>query len=412
MLLDAQDKPLLPAMLYTDPRGLEQSDRLARDMNPMYIAGITGAYPNPMYSLPKLMWVMENRPDIWAKVKHVMLTADYVAFCLSGQRQIDASLAARTMALDIAKCDWSDVMLNAVGIRREIMPPVVASGTPIGNILPKLAEELGLPKSVQIISGCHDQIAACVGAGVLHSGMAADGSGTTQCITPVYDGIPDTERIQHGRYAVIPFVNPNEYASYAFFFTGGAMLKWYRDEVMGRVGDGNFYSEMNARLCDAPTGLLALPHFAGAGTPYMNPTAHGAILGLNVHTTAAEIYRGLMEGVAYEMRMNLEELARADIHIDRLMASGGGARSAEWLQIKADVLNTPMTALQTSLCGTLGCIMLSGRACGAYASLEEGAGVFVRKGKEYLPRPEFVRRYDEIFERYKRVYAAVSGVYA
>lgn len=407
VLLDESDAPLMLSMLYTDPRGTEQSDRLAAEMGDMRVASITGAYPNPMYSLPKLMWIAENRPDILEKTKHIMLVQDYVVFRLSGERQIDASLAARTMAMDLARQDWNGEMLRHARVRPEMLPRIVPSGTVAGEILPSLAEKLGLPGKIQIVSGCHDQIAACIGAGVLRPGMAADGSGTVQCITPVYRGIPDAERIQQGRYAVVPFVHPGEYVSYAFSFTGGALLKWFRDEMMKRPGDSAFYEEMNAAVPSSPTGMLVLPHFAGAGTPYMDPAAEGAIVGLKIGTTAQDLYRAMMEGVAYEMRVNMECLARAGVAVDGLMASGGGARSVQWLQIKADVLNTPITTLGTAQCGTLGSIILSGHACGAYASLEEGAQVFVHPGRVFEPRPEVRAQYDEIYARYKNLYQAV-----
>ena len=158
---------------------------------------------------------------------------------------------------------------------------------------------------------------------------------------------------------------------------------------------------------DEPTGLLVLPHFAGAATPYMDTGSKGAIVGLTASTTAAELYRACLEGVAYEMRLNAEALAGSGVHYERLNATGGGARSKVWMQIKADVLNVPITALKTADAGTVGSAMLTGTAIGVFRDLEDAAVHMVEETVTYYPRPELHERYMKIYERCKRLYQPV-----
>jgi xylulokinase len=158
---------------------------------------------------------------------------------------------------------------------------------------------------------------------------------------------------------------------------------------------------------DEPTGLLVLPHFAGAATPYMDTGSKGAILGLTTATTAAEIYRACMEGVAYEMRLNYEALSDSGIHFARLNATGGGAKSRVWMQMKADILNLPITALKTADAGTVGSAMLTGIAVGLFRDLDDAADRMVQEMETYAPRAEMHEKYMKIYERYRAVYSAV-----
>lgn len=411
-LLDENDKPLMNAMLYTDPRGAQEASQVAEGLGTLHVASITGLTPNPMYTLPKLMWVKQHEPGLFSRIRKILLVEDYIVYRLSGVRQIDYSLASRTMAFDVRHRCFSEEILAFAGIERELFSTPVPSGTVAGPLRDSIAVELGLPRGTLVVSVAHDQVSACVGAGVLAPGEAVDSSGTVECITPVFRGFPDPERIQKGGYPVVPFLHADTYATYAFSYTGGALLKWFRDEMKGASGDSGFYRKMDARLGEDPSGLMALPHFAGAGTPYMNPEALGAIVGLSVRHTDVDVYRALMEGIVYEMRVNLEALNEAGIHLDRLFAAGGGAKSAVWLQMKADILRLPIVSLGTAQCGTLGSIMLSGVACGAYTDLAQAADALVKPGRTYLPDENRHEAYREVYGRYRKLYAALQNVYA
>ena len=424
VLTDETGTPLHAAMLYTDPRGAEQCRRLEemlgegdREKGARKIAGIAGVRPHEMYSLPKAMWLKENRPEIFEKASYLFLMEDYVVFHLTGVRQIDYSLACRAMALDIEKLTWSRELLENAGIREEMLSVPVPSGTVAGCITAAVAQKTGLSGSVHIVSIGHDQVAAAVGAGIFDSAVAADGAGTVECITPVFDGLPDMDVMYQGYFAVVPYVVPGKYAAYAFSYTGGALLQWCVDtlaklEKQDAIAQGLSVNESlekayRKKRGEEPSGLLILPHFAGAATPYMDTGSRGAVLGLTTDTGVPELYRACMESVVYEMAVNTKALGGSGSCFTGLRATGGGARSKEWLQMKADVMNLSVTALACADAGTVGSAMLTGVAIGFFVNLQEAAQCLIEERETYYPRPEMHEKYQKELERYFRLYQAV-----
>lgn len=412
-VLGADDEPLMEVMLYTDPRGVAECAEISKALGARRVAEITGAMPHPMYSLSKLLWVRRNRPGVWERARAILLMQDYVVYMLTGIRQIDYSLASRTMALDIGNKEWSREMLDYAGIDPALLSKPVPSGTSAGPIREALRSELGLPAEAIVVSCCHDQVAAAVGAGVFEGGVAVDGAGTTQCVTPVFPSVANPEVLYEGSYAVVPFAVGDLYATYAFSFTGGALVKWFADQLAGNAraeaakrGESIYRAIERDMDIDGPTGICVLPHFAGAGTPYMDPGAKGVITGLTIEHSMTDFYKAVLEGVAYEMRVNVEKLREAGIEIRRLHATGGGAKSGKWLQIKADILGLPIDSLGDSEAGIIGSILLTGVAAGAFSSLAEGSKALVRKLDTYEPDPARHRAYDEVYRRYCALFAA------
>lgn len=411
VLLDENDGVLLPSMLYTDPRGSVECERLCASLGEDFLIQTAGVKPHPMYSLPKLMWIRENLPEVYARAHRVLLMEDYVVYLLSGVAQIDYSLAARTMAFDIQRKCWSAEILNAAGINASLLSTPVPTGTAAGRIRPSLAEALGVSPETVIVSGAHDQIASAVGAGVFSVGEAVDGTGTVECITPVFDHIPTEKSLYEKGYSVIPYVLDNTYVCYALSFTGGATLKWFRDNFAAKYGGvENVYAALDRNVPSDPTGILILPHFAGAANPYMDNASRAAIVGLSLEHTAEDLYKALMEGVTYEIMTNLEHLSSFGITPSSLYATGGGARSEVWLQIKADILGKPITSLLAKEVGAVGTCMLVGRAIGLYRDLDEAKARFVQTGKTYYPNPDRYAKYQTLYAAYRKLYGAARPI--
>ena len=244
-----------------------------------------------------------------------------------------------------------------------------------------------------------------------------DGTGTVECIPVILDRKPTDLKFYEGGYSVVPFGN-DRYACYAFSFTGGATLKWFRDnfaEEEHRIAvakGGNVYADLDRRVSDKPTGILVLPHFAGAATPYMDNGARAVMAGLTLSHTGADIYRALMEGVTYEMRVNMEHLAAFGIAPRVLYAVGGGAASPLWLSIKADVLERPITPLTAPEVGACGTAMLCAVSLGLYPDLPAAKAAFVQTGETYLPDPENRAIYQKNFAAYQKLYAACRPILA
>ena len=418
VLTDEKGIPLEDCMLDTDKRGSEECHELEERLGSRHIVEIAGVRPHEMYSLPKLMWVKKHQPDLYARAAHAFLIEDYVVFMLTGVAQIDYSLATRTMAFDIRKLDWSDEIFGEAGIDRHLFSKPVPTGTPAGPVNAETMAKTGLSGKTVVVSISHDQIAAAVGAGVFDAGTAVDGAGTVECLTPVYAGVPPMEPMYDGNYAVVPYVVPGTYVTYAFSYTGGALIQWFTETLAGREkslaeAEGisvNEYLERQyaeSRGQDTPSGLLVLPHFAGAATPYMDTGSRGVIAGLTAASTAADIYRGCLEGVVYEMCLNVEHLEKSGLQYHRIRATGGGAKSALWMQMKADMLNVPVEALRTPDAGTVGSAMLTGAALGYFGNLQEAAEQMVEVRRTFEPRLEMHEKYRKIYERYRELYEAV-----
>ncbi len=412
VLLDEEDQPILPAMLYTDPRGEAEAQTLVERLGKEKMVAITGVGPHPMYSLPKLMWVKTHLPDAWAKTKHIFLMEDYIIYKLTGQRQIDYSLATRTMAFDIHNLCWSQEVCEAAGIDPALLSKPVPTGTSAGQLKRGLTEALGLWEGTIAVSVSHDQVAAAIGSGVFDESRTVDGAGTVQCTTPVFRSF-DSVKMADNNYCIVPFIKPGSYVTYAFSYTGGALVKWFLDNLAGHAAAEakdkgvSVYDLLQGQSDGIPTEILVLPHFAGAATPYMDNGSKGAILGLTLSHTQQDLYRAIMEGVCYEMRLNQELLHAAGVVVAPLHATGGGARSRVWMQMKADVLNVPVTALTTSEAGATGSAMLVGVALGLYPSLEAAAEKMVKVREVFQPRPDAHERYEAVYQRYKKLYHAV-----
>jgi xylulokinase len=350
------------------------------------------------------MYIRETDPALYGKVHAVLPVHSFIIRRLCGESVTDPSLASRTMLFDIRTVSWSETLLNTGGVDKELLPRVLQPGGVAGTIRRGLAGSLGLPHGATIVVGCQDQIAAAIGAGTLKAGAAVNGSGTVECLTPVYDQLPaDMGTMARYGFAVVPAFR-GLYVTYAFIFTGGALLQWFRDNFSG----GRGYADLDGAVGSSPSGLLALPHFAGAATPYMDSAAAGAIVGLTLEHGAADVYQALLEGVAYESRVNMECLAQAGIPIERLRSAGGGARSRVWTQIKADVLNRPIETLASAETGAVGSLILAGLAVGEYATLEEGMSLV--KTKELFTPGENRGRYDAVYKKYRKLYNAVREV--
>ena len=410
-LLDENDRVLAPSMLYTDPRGQEACDRLCDRFGAEALALRTGAKPHPMYSIGKLLWMQEHRADLFARCRRILLGEDYLVYMLTGKAQIDHSLAARTGAFDIEKRAWITEIFAENGIDPAMMSTPVPAGTVAGGLRESVQRELGLMRNITVVNGCHDQVAAMIGSGVFDSTRVMDGTGTVECIPVVLEQKPEAAAFYEQGYSVVPYLD-GRYACYALSFTGGATLKWFRDNFAeaehAAAGDG-VYALLDSRVSAAPSGLLVLPYFAGAATPYMDNGAKAAILGLTLETDKYAIYRALMEGTSYEMRVNLQLLQGLTGAIGEVRATGGGARSDVWLQIKADVLGVPITALDCREVGAAGTAALAGVAVGAYGDLSV-TGKMAPNRCTFHPREAYRSQYDTLFETYRQIHPAIKAI--
>lgn len=414
-LLDENDSILTPSMLYTDPRGKEECDFLCSKLGEDYLTLITGVKPHPMYSIAKIMWHKNNNSETFKKCRRILLGEDFIVYSLTGIAQIDYSLAARTGAFDIEKKCWVDEIFSVAGIDTALMSKPAPTGAVAGKITEEIKKELGIDYDITIVNGCHDQIAGMIGSGVFETNQAMDGTGTVECIPVILKEKPTDLKFYEGGYSVVPYLD-GLYACYAFSFTGGATLKWFRDnfaelEWQNAEKEGkNVYAVLDSRAPSKPTGILVLPHFAGAATPYMDNDSKAAFVGVTLETSKLDLYKALMEGTSYEMLLNFNCLNTQTEKIEEIRATGGGAMSDVWLQIKADILNTEITALSCKEVGCAGTVALSGVAVGSFKSLKEAASKMATVRKVFSPNSENKTEYAALYKKYANLYNAVKSL--
>lgn len=414
-MLDKDDNVLCSSMLYTDPRGKEQCEELCSIVGCEETTRITGVKPDKMYSIYKIMWLRDNRTDSFRNCDKILLGEDFIVYTLTGERKIDHSLAARTGAFDIANKKWCKEIFDAARVPVELMSECVCTGAYAGKVSDKIKETLGISYDIHVVCGCHDQIAAMIGAGVFESHIAMDGTGTVECIPVVLDKVPENTELYDGGYSVVPFLS-DKYACYALSFTGGATLKWFRDTFAEYERDicknesKNVYAYLDGKSPEEPTDILVLPHFAGAATPYMDTDSKAAFIGITLSTTKYDIYRALMEGTSYEILLNFNKLKSFTGEVKELRATGGGASSDLWLQIKADILDTKICAMSKSETGAVGTAALAAVNMGIYSDIKDAVSKLSAVAKEYYPNAQNAQFYKKQYARYKKLYSAVKSL--
>lgn len=219
VVLDRHGQPAIPTFLYTDNRGADDITALEKEFGGERLFGISGHRANNMYTLAKLLWARENLPDAMRRAEAVLPMASLAVFRLTGERAVEPSLASRTMLFDIQARQWSDELLARAGVARRAMPEVVDIGAVVGTVTADMADELGLAAGTRVVMGAQDQIVAAIGAGALAPGSAVNGSGSVECVTPVFSRLPDGDAFYRGNYATVPML-PGRYVTYAFMFTG------------------------------------------------------------------------------------------------------------------------------------------------------------------------------------------------
>jgi len=413
----SRDREILGnCILNFDERGQEEAGRIESAIGRERLFRLNGNILGHFYTAPKLMWLKEHEPDLYGRAYKFLLWEDLVGFLLGCDPVIDYSVANRTLLFDIEKKAWSEEIISALGLRAEHMAELSPAGRLLGEVAPAMCEQLGLRKGTKVVAGGHDQCCTALGAGVIRSGMAVYGLGTFICITPVYEHLPDRAKMLESGLNIEHHVIDGHYVSFLYNLTGGALLKWFRDqfglaekrEAAARGVDP--YDVILSDLPPEPTPLLVLPHFAVTGPPLFDSRTKGAILGLTLETDRKTFIKGLLEGVTYYFREGLELLEQAGVAVSEFRATGGGAKSPVWLQIKADILGIPLSTVKVTEAGALGAAILAGVGTGVYGSVGEAVETLVKVERVFEPDAKRHERYGEMFEKYRKLYPALKEI--
>jgi len=414
--LDKNGRVLGPTILGFDNRAGDVTERWLADKDRLEIMRITGMPPSQVFTLPKILWLKENEPQLYGRIWKHLCYEDFAIHRMGLPPTTDYSVASRTMAFDIRQKTWSERVCSLAGIDAGMFAEPVQAGTIVGELGTRAAGELGLPRACKVVTGGHDQPAGALGAGVIKDGLAIDATGTVECIALAFAEPIANQAMLQNHFACYPHLVPDLYITIAFNPTGGSLLRWFRDTLaqeevrQAEAQARDVYDILMEEMSEEPTHLFVLPHFTMAGNPYMDPNPTGAIVGLTLTTTKPELVRALVEGISYEMKLNLALLDEAGVRVDEIRAIGGGARSERWLQLKADMFRKPVVRLSITEAACLGVAIAAGVAIGTYASFEQATERLVRPDRTFTPNPRVAAVYDERLPAYRRLYPALKQV--
>lgn len=413
--IDAEGKALCNALVSSDSRANEYVQNWAKEFGIDKLYKITGHTPHPMFSLFKMLWLLNNQKNITDKADKYLCFEDLLQYRLGLKPAMGYSLAGRTMFFDIRKKCWSREILDAVGISEDKFAKPMASGVNVGEINEDIAVKLGLKKGVFVVTGGHDQPCSALGAGSTVPGSAVYATGTVECLTPALSEPVFSKSLMDANYCTYHHVVDGMYATVAFSLTGGNLLRWFRDrfgaiEMQQAKNSGvNAYELLTRQMPEKPTDILVLPYFTPTGTPYFDASVKGMIYGLSLSTTRGQIIRGLLEGVAMEMKLNLDILDSCGYRINELRAIGGGSKSEKWVQLKADVLGRVITVLDVKEAGCMGAAILAAAAdTGCLSSYI--AQRWVKPVSIAYPQDKNTEYYNKQYQRYRDMYLVVKSL--
>lgn len=414
-LLDRDGKTLCNALVSSDSRANELIRPWVDKFGEERLYNITGHTPYPMFSLFKLLWVRKNLPEIWERAHRIMCFEDLLQYRLGiPNPSMGWPLAGRTMLFDVIRHEWNGEILDKSGIRKEMMSIPLQSGSPAGTVERSIALSLNLPENTFVVTGGHDQPCSGLGAGAIMPGVAVYSSGTVECITPAFSKPVMSVNLRKNNLCTYDHAAPGMYATVAFSLTGGNILKWFRDEFgseekhVSEESGRDAYELLIEKMPDEPSRLIVLPYFTPSGTPYFDVSVKGAILGFDLTVKREELIRALLEGVAFEIRLNLEILEQSGCPVSELRIMGGGARSLKHVHLKADVIGMPITVLDVTEAGCMGVAMLA-RSYYTKDPVEKIAGEWIKPVARIEPSRS--DHYNQKFQQYKKLYPMLKTFY-
>lgn len=409
VLLDAAGKSLRPAILWNDQRTGKQCDEIRDRLGKERLVAITGNDALTGFTAPKILWVMENEPELFAQVRQILLPKDYVRFKLTGEYATDKAGAAGTILFDIQTRDWSPDVLKALGIQPEWLPPTYEGPAITGQISQAAAEATGLRQGTPVMAGGGDQAAGAVGVGAVTEGVVSLALGTSGVVFASSDQ-PFIEPA--GRLHAFCHALPNKWHLMGVMLSAAGSLRWYRDTL----APGTDYNDLLAPAADiepGSEGLLFLPYLTGERTPHPDPLARGAFIGLTVRHSQAHMTRAVLEGVAFGLRDSFELMKAVGLPaITQVRVAGGGARSSLWRQILADVFNSELVTVNTTEGAAYGAALLAGVGAGIWSDGESACKATVSITGSTTPQAKEVDRYAAAYASYQKLYPTLKPIFA
>lgn len=414
--VDKQGNALRPMILGMDTRTDEQNEWLRENFGAEELFSLTGMPVHSINTLPKLLWLKENEPEIWKVADKFLLYEDFIINKFTGKPIISKCLASRTQLYDLKKEEWSGKILDILEIDVTKLADVKSSGFNSGKMRKELAAELGIKNLPIVATGGHDQACGALGSGITRAGLAMVSTGTAEVVEVALNKPNLNQTLYKGNMSVYQHTSPGLYIIMTLNQSGGFILRWFRDtfcqleKERSALQGGDVYDLVLKDARPEPSPVMVLPHFSGSGTPTFDTRSKGAIMGLTFATTKTNIAKGILDGLTLELRLNLEILKDGGVEITELRAIGGGAKSALWMQLKADVTGIPVAAPEVTEAAGMGAAILAGTAAGIFDNPASAIDSHLKIKKVYLPNPGIKALYDERYELYQKLYPAVKEI--
>jgi len=411
VMLDEADEVVRPALIWCDVRTEKQCHDLTEKIGYDRLIQLTCNPALPNFTLTKFLWVRENEPENWRRVRSVMLPKDYVRFRLTGSRAIDVADASGTLLLDVANRCWSREVLEAADMDASLLPALYESPDVCGEVSAAGAAATGLKAGTPVVAGAGDQAAGATGMGIVTPGAVSATIGTSGVVFAATDR-PALDA--KGRLHTFCHAVPGRWHVMGVTQAAGLSLRWFRDRIGAGADDGRDpyerLTEEAARVPAGCDGLLWAPYLMGERTPHLDPNARGALIGLTASHTREHIIRAILEGVAFSLRDSFTLFAEMSVPVKSIRLGGGGARSALWRQIQADTYGHEVEIVEAEEGAAYGAAILAGVGAKIWSSVDDACAAAVRVVQRIEPRPEVVKQMNTNYEAYRRVYPAIRSI--
>jgi len=419
VLLGDEGNVLRPAIIWCDQRTSDQCRAITQSLGAERLIELTANPALTAFTLPKMLWVREHEPAVWARTRSILLPKDYVRFRLTAGRTTDVTDASGTLLLDVANRRWSGAMAALLQLSPAILPALHESHQVTGCISDQAAAETGLRAGTPVVAGAGDQAAGAVAMGIVRPGAVSAAIGTSGVVFAA-TGKPFLD--PRGRIHTFCHASPGLWHVMGVTQAAGYSLRWFRDQFGAKnpsssagpaAAGADPYDQLSAEAAQAPPGsdgLLWAPYLMGERTPHLDPLARGALVGLTASHTRAHVIRAIMEGVAFSLRDALAIFAELGLLVDSIRLGGGGARSRLWRQIQADAYGMPVEIVAAGEGPAYGAALLAGVGSGAWPSIQSACDAAVRVVERIEPDARSAALMDRQYAAYKKIYPALRGI--
>ncbi len=411
VLLNERDRILRPAIIWCDQRTAAQCRQITEKIGPRRLIELTANPALTGFTLPKLLWVRQHEPELWARVRAVLLPKDYVRLRLTGERAIDVADASGTLLFDVAHRRWSAEVARAVEVDERLLPPVFESPEVVGVVSPEGAQATGLKQGTRVVAGAGDQAAGAVGLGVVRPGAVSATIGTSGVVFAATDR-PALD--PQGRVHTFCHAVPGRWHVMGVTQGAGLSLRWFRDQFGAGADDGRDpYERLCGEAAKVPAGaagLLWAPYLMGERTPHLDPEARAMLAGLTASHTRAHVVRAILEGVAFSLRDTLTIFEEMKVPAGSIRLGGGGARSPVWRQIQAEIYGRTVEVAAAEEGAAYGAALLAGVGGGAWPSVDAACESVIRIASRIEPDPATVKHMDGRYREYRKLYPAMKGI--